>query len=122
MQMSKTAAIRESAGATSIVGSGTSWQVYGPARVTNISGPSTAISADSYSKARRIATQWRAEVALALMGRWDDESRMAVMNMAYDEYESHTVQSFIEAGEKAFGTGASASDIADAAQSYWDAQ
>jgi len=101
MPLSKSAAIRESAGVGNISGRGTSWQVFGPYRVTEPTGPSTAITADSYAKARRIATQWRAEVALCLMGAWSDDVRHAVESHGCDYYADHTLAGFIAAGLKA---------------------
>ena len=100
--LSKTAAIRGSANATSISGRGTSWQVYGPYKVTNPSGPSTAINADSYTKARRIATQWRAEVALVLMGVWSEDVMIAVESHDH-HYGGSTLADYITAGLKAAG-------------------
>lgn len=98
MALSKTAAIRESSGVGSISGRGTSWQVYGPYHVTNLRGPSTCINTDSYAKARRVATQWRAEVALALMGHWTDDVRSAVESHGQDYYADHSLQAYIDAG------------------------
>lgn len=76
--MSKTAAIREATGYVSIAGSGTSYHVYGPYDSGNPRGPSTEVTADSYSKALRIRTAWRARIALALMGRLDADTRYDV--------------------------------------------
>lgn len=118
--LSKTAAIKASANTASISGTGTSWQIYGPYRVTEPKGPSTTQNADSYAKAKRIATQWRSEVALVLMGCWDTEAAAAVDMAAHDHYTSKTVDAFIAAGLKAFGTGATDAEIAEAAQGYWD--
>lgn len=72
-KMSKTAAIREATGYVSIAGSGTSYHIYGPYRCDNPRGPSTEATADSYSKALRIRTAWRAQIALAMMGRLNDD-------------------------------------------------
>lgn len=76
--MSKSAAIREATGYVSIAGSGTSYHVYGPYDSGNPRGPSTEVTADSYSKALRIRTAWRARIALALMSRLDVDTRYAV--------------------------------------------
>ncbi len=100
--LSKTAAIRESANVISIGISGTSWQVYGPYKLNNPSGPSTTINADSYTKARRIATQWRAEVALVLMGVWSDDVMFAVEDHDH-HYGGGTLADYITAGLKAAG-------------------
>ena len=80
--MSLTKAIRESAGYVSIHGRGTSWTVIGPHKVLNLGphkvlnlgGPTTSWNCDSYPKARRCATQWRAEIALVLMGVLNSEN------------------------------------------------
>jgi hypothetical protein len=101
MPLSKSEAIRESAGIGRISGRGTSWQVHGPYRITQPAGPSTTINADSYPNARRIATQWRAEVALYLMGAWSDDVRNAVESHGCDYYADHTLAGFIVAGLKA---------------------
>lgn len=103
--LSKTAAIKATRNVASISGRGTSWQIYGPHKVTDRHGPSTQANADSYEKARRIATQWRAEVALVLMGKWDREAAMAVDYAAHDHYTPKTLSDLIDAGVKAFGTG-----------------
>ena len=100
--LSKTAAIRESANTTSISGRGTSWQVCGPHKFTNPSGPSTTINADSYTKARRIATQWRAKVALVLMGVWSEDVMFAV-EFHDHHYDGSTLADYITAGLKAAG-------------------
>ena len=99
--LSKTAAIRESAKAISISGRGTSWQVYGPYKFTNPSGPSTTINADSYTKARRIATQWRAKVALVMMGVWCEEVMLAV-EFHDHHHDGGKLADYITAGLKAF--------------------
>jgi hypothetical protein len=82
--ISKTAAIRESAGCVSIHGAGTSWRVIGPYRDSDPSGPYTERTATSYPQARSIATRWRASVVLALMGRLTDDTSYAVECSAAD--------------------------------------
>ena len=99
--LSKTAAIRESQGVGGISGRGTSWQIYGPYRITEPNGPSTTAHADSYRKARMIATKWRAEVALYLMGCWNEDVDYAVDNHGQDPWADHSLQAFIAAGLKA---------------------
>ena len=104
MKMSKLsikAAIKESAGTASITGSGTSWQVHGPYKITDPAGPYTTIGATSYAKARRIATQWRAEVAMFLAGMWCDDVCYAIDRVGNEPGESHSLQVFIAAGVKA---------------------
>lgn len=100
MALSKTAAIRESANAVSISGSGTSWQVYGPHKATNHTGPTTAVSATSYVKARRCATEWRAEVVLALMGLWSDDVQIAIGYHGINS-DATTLADYIAIGLKA---------------------
>jgi hypothetical protein len=74
MALSKTAAIREARTCVSIDGRGTSWNVYGPYRNSDLSGPSTSLSAASYEQARRMRATWVADIALTLMGYSDEES------------------------------------------------
>jgi hypothetical protein len=66
--MSKTAALKEARRLVSISGSGTSWQIYGPYRDTDLSGPSTSSSATDYWKARARRAKWVASIAATLMG------------------------------------------------------
>ena len=74
MENSKTAALKTARQAVSHpVGQRTSWQVYGPYYTDDLSGPSTAVSADSYFKARARRTRWVAHIALALMGYEGDD-------------------------------------------------
>jgi hypothetical protein len=101
--LSKAAAIKASAGTASIFGSGTSWQIYGPYTVTEPNGPSTSNNADSYDKARRIATQWRAEVALAMMGCWSHDVQIAVDHHSQNPWTPKTIGAYIDAGVAAFG-------------------
>lgn len=101
--LSKTAAIRETANTASIHGRGTSWQVYGPHRVTEPGGPSTSINASSYIQARRIATQWRAEVVLVLMGVWSDDVACAVDYNGRNYGDDTSLLGYIAAGLKAAG-------------------
>jgi hypothetical protein len=76
--LTKSAAIRKATGYVSIAGRGTSYHVYGPYDSGNPRGASTDRTADSYKKARRIRTAWRAKIALALMGRLDADTVYAV--------------------------------------------
>ena len=76
--LSKTAAIRETANAISITGRGTSWQVIGPHNFDNMRSPSTTINTTSYTKARTVATKWRAQIALHMMGLLSDNVIWAV--------------------------------------------
>jgi hypothetical protein len=68
MTMSKTAALKVARSAVSFHGSGTSWTIYGPYRATDLSGPSTSVSATDYWKARARRAAWVAEIAATLMG------------------------------------------------------
>lgn len=94
-------AIGESAGYVSIHGQGTSWKVIGPHSVFNLGGPSTSWDCDSWAKARLSATQWRAEIALVLMGKLTRENKDDV-TLEMEEHRSygqrHTLRDFIEAG------------------------
>lgn len=77
--MSKTAAIAKARTAVGQpIGRGTSWQVYGPYYYDKLSGPTTAVNADSYWKARSARTDWVAEIALVLMGWETNDAQMAV--------------------------------------------
>lgn len=71
MSMSKSAAIREAAKHVSVHGQRTSWQIIGPNRDDELSGPTTKLTADSWFKARGIAAIWKARLALRLMGYVD---------------------------------------------------
>lgn len=100
MAMSKTAAIREASAYVAIVGSGTSWEVYGPYRLSDLTGPTTSVGWDSYQKARLCRTKWRAEIALSLMGRLDDETRFGAEAEASDPYGDHTVRGMVDGAIK----------------------
>lgn len=67
--MSKTAALAEARSLVHIYGRGTSWTVSGPYHYDKPHGPSTEHNVDSYAKAVRTRTCWRAYIALTLMGR-----------------------------------------------------
>lgn len=103
--MSITAAIREASRHCTIAGAGTSWHIYGPYRVADLRGPSTELHADSYTKALRIRTGWRAEIALVLMGRFDEASCWAVESIMQDPFAAHDLRSVIESASATF-TGA----------------
>lgn len=78
MFLSKTRAIRESAGYVSICGSRTSWQITAPWDIGHLSGPSTTHTACSYPEAVLRARRIRANIVLHLMGALDDNSAGAV--------------------------------------------
>lgn len=78
-KMSKTAAIQATRNAVAICKSGrTSFHVYGPYRVDEPEGPTTEMTADSWWAARILATRWRAEVALCLMGVGSEDAVLSV--------------------------------------------
>jgi hypothetical protein len=97
MSLSKTAAIRQSQRTVSIHGRGTSWTIVGPHRYNDPKGPYTEMTADSYTKARTIATTWRARVALALMGKLTDEADCAVNHIAH-QGPTCTIRQCVDAG------------------------
>ena len=76
--MNKTDALRRASRAVSIWGRGTSWTISCPWDYADVSGPSTELNCDSYAKARRAAARIRAGIALALMGRYTDDSAYAL--------------------------------------------
>ena len=96
--LSKTAAIKESKGSVSIYGARTSWTIVGPYRDNEPGGPTTESRADSYPKARLIATTWRARVALALMGKLDHEAAYAIDVAAAEYWADHSVEALLQAG------------------------
>lgn len=96
MTMSKTAAIRTASQSVSISGRKTSWTVYGPYHDDQPSGPSTEISADSYNKAVAIAACKKARIALALMGRLNDDTKTAVEWAHYNG--DNDMRSLVNAG------------------------
>ena len=99
--MSKSAAIRETANTISITRrGGTSWEVLGPHSVEHLCGPSTVISATSYIKARTVATKWRAQIALHMMGLLSEDVIWAVEE--HDAWrDGGRLTDYIEAGIKA---------------------
>lgn len=96
--ISMTAAIRATKNTVSISGHGTSWQVTGPHQVTNPKGPYTTLNTTSYGRAQRAATQWRAEVVLAMMGVWTEDVMAAVADAAQDPYANRTLPGLIRTG------------------------
>jgi hypothetical protein len=120
--MTKTEAIRQSAQHVFIHGSRTSWTVVGPHHSDDPSGPSGEFHTDSYEKARRIATGWRALIALSLMDKLDDESESAVDCENYDHYGDHTLRGLVAKGIAAYGTGPTPEQRRAAADEYWATQ
>ena len=60
-------------------GSGTSWSVYGPytSSLEGLSGPSTALHADSYWSARAKRAEWVAYLTLRLIGLSQEDADAA---------------------------------------------
>jgi hypothetical protein len=96
--LTKTAAIRATQSLVSICGGATSWQVCGPNRVTEPKGPQATRNVTSYTKARIAATEWRAEVVLALMGLYSSDVSWAICEAASDPYADHTLRGLIRVG------------------------
>ena len=114
--MSMTDAIRE---ASSLVGapqrrSATDWVFYAPYRAADTSGPRTEVQACSYAASRAKRATRVAEVALALMGKLDAESRAEV----FDDLRTRSVEEMVRAGLKAYGTGPTAEELGFAASQY----
>lgn len=99
--MSKTAAIRLARGHCALWGRRTSWTVSGPWDSNNPRGPVTEISADSYTKAARMRTVWRACIALAYMGRLTADTSHAV-DWAADYGHDHSLPGLVEVGLRAW--------------------
>ena len=78
MFLSKTRAIRESAGYVSVCGRRTSWQITAPWDIGHLSGPYTTHTACSYPEALLRARRIRASIVLHLMGALDENSDYAV--------------------------------------------
>lgn len=68
MAMSKTAAIDMATRRVQIQRFGSGWQVIGPYRYSQPSGPTTSVNVDSYEKARTRRAKWAANVAILAMG------------------------------------------------------
>lgn len=71
-------AIKESACYVRIVHAGREWAVIGPNWSVDYAGPSTQRNYRTYRVAQIAASQWRARVVLAMMGKLDDESGCAI--------------------------------------------
>lgn len=105
MIMSKTKAIRE---ARSLVSrphryGPTEYVVYGPALIDQPYGPTTTSQRDSYPAALRVRNAWIAEVALAIMGKYDDWSRDCLDENHPDyRFGGYTVEALVSAGLKAY--------------------
>lgn len=106
MSMSKTKAIRE---ARSLVSrphryGPTEYVVYGPALLDQPYGPTTTAQRNSYPAAVRMRTAWIAEIALSLMGKYDDWSRDCLdENYEVYRFSGYTVENIVAAGLVAAG-------------------
>lgn len=105
MTTSKTAAIREARRAVSTPTrrSSTDYVVYAPYYDAQPDGPSTELQASSYPKALAMRSRKCACVALALMGKLDEEAVYAIEYM-----DGGNVDALVAAGLAAYGT---ASDL-----------
>jgi len=83
--------------------SSTNYIVYGPFDVHNPSGPTTEHQADSYTKALADRTQWVARIALAMMGRLNDQAEYAIWCYIDKCYggSTGTVADIVDAGLQA---------------------
>jgi len=81
--MKKTAALRAAAQHVSVVGRGTSWTTITPWRFTEPKGPSTETHSDSYTKARIIARNSTARIALHFMGLATPENIESIEYASY---------------------------------------
>lgn len=78
-EMSMSAAIRKARSYVSIARSSrTSYHIYGPYSVDNLSGPSSEITRSDWWQARSARTHWVAQIALGLMGRYTHDAAIAV--------------------------------------------
>ena len=116
--MTQKAAIALARTHVSIGGSGTSWTIYSPYDSRDPSGPSTESHADSYLKARLKATSRKAGIALALLGRLDDESSFEVEHEMNEPWGEHDLARLVALAARKYGTGMSAAERADAEEAY----
>lgn len=99
MPLSKSAAIREARGYVTIAKSSpTSYHVFGPYRVNDLSGPSTELTVNSRQKAVAEQAAWRAQIALQLMGRLTDAAYSEIERCAHHPYEPHDLPGLVQAG------------------------
>lgn len=76
-KMSKTAAIKATQNSVVICKSNP-YHVCGPYRIDEPEGPKTEFDANSWRAARTLATRWRVEIVLCMMGYDDDDALFAV--------------------------------------------
>lgn len=84
--MNRTEAIHTASKSISIHGRGTSWTIIGPYHYGDPSGPYTETTATSHREAVRRAAEWRAGVALALLGKSSEHAQWAI----YDARRENT--------------------------------
>lgn len=82
---SKTAAITAARKHGGIWGHGTSWTVSSPYDVTDPDGAVSETRRDSYAAARFFLTRERARIALALLGRYQDQDAVMRLEMSPDQ-------------------------------------
>lgn len=102
--ISKTEAMRIAAKTVSIHGSRTSWTIIGPYGYSNPKGPYTELHRDSYAKARRCATAWRARIALNLLTKFTPEMDWIIVETIEDKIrfnESITLRGLVNIGLEA---------------------
>ena len=102
--ISKAEAMRIAANAVSIHGSRTSWTIVGPYKNSDPRGPSTELHVDSYAKARRSATAWRARIALNLLAEFTTEMDWIIFEKIEDKVmfgDPITLRKLVNIGLKA---------------------
>jgi len=77
----KMSALRAAAASVSIVGHGSSWRVRGPGACAP-HGVEDLAKVQSYRQAQRMAAIWRAQAALAAMGRLTPQARRIIRTAA----------------------------------------
>lgn len=99
MPLSKSAAIREARKHVTIAKSSpTSYHVFGPYRMADLSGPSTELTVCSRQKAVVEQAAWRAQIALQLMGRLTDAAYWEIERCVSHPYEPHDLPGLVQAG------------------------
>lgn len=103
-KISKAEAMRIAAKSVSIHGRRTSWTIVGPYRYCDPKGPYTQLHRDSYAKARRCATAWRARIALNLLTKFTPEMDWVIVETIEDKVrfnESITLRGLVNIGLEA---------------------
>lgn len=98
MAMSKTAAIKAARAAVSapIRRSSTDYVVYGPWRLTEIDGPTTERTANTYRGAAAMRARWIANIALELMGESSERVYFVI-----DDADGGSVEQLVDIGIRA---------------------